>query len=265
MNDTAAYASGTPVQVALRELHMLLRDARFWGSVGAVTLVLGIAGPFGTGETLSFGERVTYWATVVVVTLCIAMPVSGLVGRVLERRGLPEWLCWLAGGAAASVPVTGFVYGFNRLVFADAGFADSAFWPFALQCAAVSIAVTMMFFMLTPGTGGSEGEADEAPVPRLAARLPARLGTDIVSLRAQDHYVEVTTTAGRDLILMRLSDAEAEMDGVPGLRVHRSWWIAATHLERIERKDGRVTAVLSDDTRAPVARGKVRAARALIA
>jgi hypothetical protein len=35
-----------------------------------------------------------------------------------------------------------------------------------------------------------------------------------------------TLRKARFLLLMRFSDATAELDGLPGLRVHRSWWIA---------------------------------------
>ena len=44
----------------------------------------------------------------------------------------------------------------------------------------------------------------------------------------EDHYVRVFTDAGESLILLRLSDAMAEVRDVPGLQIHRSHWVAAT-------------------------------------
>ena len=41
------------------------------------------------------------------------------------------------------------------------------------------------------------------------ARLPPHIGDDLVHLRMRDHYIEVTTAAGRDLVLMRFADALA--------------------------------------------------------
>ena len=53
-----------------------------------------------------------------------------------------------------------------------------------------------------------------------------------------DHYVEVFTTAGHTVLLMRLGDAVAELEGL-GLRVHRSYWVGHGHLERLLRRGRR--------------------------
>ena len=96
------------------------------------------------------------------------------------------------------------------------------------------------------------------PLPRRRSSRGCRaaLGTDLVSLQAQDHYVEVTTATGRHLILMRLGDAEAELDGYPGMRVHRSWWVARAAIEEMRNENGRPVLALGDGTRVPVSRDR---------
>ena len=52
-------------------------------------------------------------------------------------------------------------------------------------------------------------------------------------MKAAGHYVNVTTTAGTAIILLRFQDACAEL-GDLGMQVHRSYWVAHTHVAAIE-------------------------------
>ncbi|MEE3106469.1 MAG: hypothetical protein VX345_05585 [Pseudomonadota bacterium] len=54
------------------------------------------------------------------------------------------------------------------------------------------------------------------------ARLPPHIGGDLVHLCSRDHYIEVTTATGRDLVLMRFTDALASLPVSLGGRVQRS-------------------------------------------
>jgi DNA-binding LytR/AlgR family response regulator len=100
------------------------------------------------------------------------------------------------------------------------------------------------------------------PAPRLAKRLPSALARDIQALTVEDHYVRIHTATGSHLVLMRLSDAIAEMDGVEGLRVHRSWWVArkAVRSVHLNGRGGRL--ILHDGLQAPVARSALSVVRA---
>ena len=55
-------------------------------------------------------------------------------------------------------------------------------------------------------------------------------------------------------MLIRLSDAEAELSHLPGLRVHRSWWVNMTHVTGSEIVAGRLELILTGSTRVPVSR-----------
>lgn len=104
--------------------------------------------------------------------------------------------------------------------------------------------------------------APQAP-PRFLARIPARLGRDLLALEMEDHYLRIHTRLGSDLILMRMRDAVAELDGLDGLQVHRSWWVARRAVERVERDGKTMTLTLANNHAVPVARdrqGEVRAA-----
>jgi DNA-binding LytR/AlgR family response regulator len=77
----------------------------------------------------------------------------------------------------------------------------------------------------------------------------------------QDHYVEVHTERGMHLVLMRLSDAIDEAEGIPGLKVHRSHWVALEAVAEARREGGRVVLRLRDGASVPVSRAHVQALR----
>lgn len=92
-------------------------------------------------------------------------------------------------------------------------------------------------------------------------RLPPHLGTELISLSSQDHYVEVTTDKGRELIHMRLGDALGELSDYPGQQVHRSHWIAARAFRGVTRENNRLVVRLSDGRSLPVSRSFAPAVR----
>ena len=85
-------------------------------------------------------------------------------------------------------------------------------------------------------------------------RIPARLGQNLLHLHMQDHYLEVHTDRGSDLLLMRFRDALREVEDLDGAQVHRSHWVARAALERIGRRNGRIVLHLVDGTEVPVSR-----------
>ena len=65
-------------------------------------------------------------------------------------------------------------------------------------------------------------------------------------MQSEDHYLRLHTSLGQELILMRLSDAVAELEGVEGAQVHRSWWVARAAIAQARRGEGRATLTLKD-------------------
>ncbi len=70
------------------------------------------------------------------------------------------------------------------------------------------------------------------------------------------------TSRGRELILIRFSDALSELGDTTGTQIHRSHWIARSGFEALVTKDGKLLARLKDGTELPVSRsfaGEVKA------
>ncbi|MEO8113887.1 MAG: LytTR family DNA-binding domain-containing protein [Phenylobacterium sp.] len=97
---------------------------------------------------------------------------------------------------------------------------------------------------------------------RLHARLPAAVDGEILALQAEDHYVRVHTARGSALLLMRMGDAVAELDGLAGLQVHRSWWVARTAVAGAAPAGRRANLALTNGLAVPISRAAMAQARA---
>ena len=79
---------------------------------------------------------------------------------------------------------------------------------------AISATVSTAMFLITlgptPQTPQSTAPIETAnSAPRLLTRLPYEKRGTLLSLSALDHYTEVVTTTGKELVLIRLADAIA--------------------------------------------------------
>jgi len=83
----------------------------------------------------------------------------------------------------------------------------------------------------------------------------------IYAVSSEDHYLRLHTSKGADLILMRLSDAVVELEGLEGAQTHRSWWVARDAVEGSRRDGDKVFLTLKGGIEAPVSRPNVRPLR----
>lgn len=105
-------------------------------------------------------------------------------------------------------------------------------------------------------------QPDAPAPPKFLQRLPLRLrGAEVWAVSAEDHYLRLHTSRGEDLILMRMADAVAELEGIEGARVHRSWWVARDAVTEVRRDNGRAALKLKGGAEAPVSRSYARALR----
>lgn len=98
----------------------------------------------------------------------------------------------------------------------------------------------------------------------IAERLSRHLGSEIITLQAQDHYVRVVTPVGAELILYRFCDAIRELPPELGVRVHRSYWVSRAAVDRIMHRRGRHYLLMNNGERVPVSRTYLADARRML-
>lgn len=230
----------------------------------AAILVTTVIGPFGSYAVLSLGERFVFW-TAAISAVAIPMRMAMRVTLPSARLGrLPPVARIALGASLAAVPGTGLVLIVSAVLWPSAFVGESIARTW-FQVATLGFVIGCFHLLAAPAhPTPADPVPDPARRPRspFLARLDPALGTDVVSLSMQDHYVEVTTTAGSQLLLLRFADALKELDGIDGLRLHRSHWAAVAHVECLGRDNGKLRVRLSDGRHLPVSQTYARDIRA---
>jgi hypothetical protein len=217
---------------------------------------LAFIGALGSGS-MPLVPRLAYWIGLSALGAVLGSTVAQLVTRFLPSleaawsRGLvivavltPLFtvLVWIAGGRAPPTP---------RVVLAY----------FSVTLVMTSGMTALMMLATRRSIETHAAPAGAAP-PRFLDRLPLKLrGGEIYAVEAEDHYLRLHTSKGQDLILLRLSDAVAELEGIEGAQTHRSWWVAKAAVQDARRGDGRATLTLKGGVEAPVSRAYAKALR----
>jgi hypothetical protein len=264
-----AFVKDGIVQFTMRELQAVLRSPLLWSALAAAGLVLGIAGPFGTFETLPLPARLAYWSAITVATYLTGfLSVTVLNGLFPGRRRTA--LRDGAFGVLAGLPVAAIVWLANQWIFPAGGIGFMTLLAYVTVVTALASAVVAGFALrLEAPDEAGPAPPEAAPArqtsvperPPLLDRLPVELRGRLRRLSMQDHYVEVVTDRGAHLVLMRMSDAIAETGGIDGLQIHRSHWVAREAVRDSVRRGDRLMLRLADGTELPVSRSRVRAVR----
>lgn len=251
------FVSDSSLQLALRELRTLFTSPRAIGVMVAVIVVLGISGPFQTFKSLPIGPRLAYWTAMTACSFATGLFFGKWAMTAMRRAKLPIYFRVVAGGFVAGLPVALVVSAINALTFENYGHNGYSVLANFGYGIAISTIVLLLFVLFdrTKHDGNSAGK------PKLVERVPLAQRGKLISLSVQDHYVEVTTTKGTTLVLMRLLDAIDETGGVEGLRVHRSHWVALDGVKSAYRRDGKVSIVTSAGAELPVSRTYVGAVK----
>lgn len=251
---------------ALREMRYL----REWAEQVAVLLLLGAVfgwlGPYGTFQDLSFVNRFVYW---VAAFLLIGMGTSLTMRTIAQAEPSRTWptpVQAIVGTLVVAVPSSFVVIALETIFRRPPAITFANLARIYVSVAVVMIAIAIPWTIIRkhrthaaasvqPGQSLSAPQAGarsgDSPFLR---RLPAKLGTDLLCVATEDHYLRVTTTLGHDLILFRLSDAIAELDPGLGQQVHRSYWVARRAVAGVERNGQRTSLLLTNGATVPISR-----------
>ena len=235
---------------AIRELQRDFSDRRTLIALAGCGLILGLSGPFDTLRLMPTLPRVGYWSFVVFACYALGDFSSSFMTYLLRRRGVVKQA--VASAIVTGVLVTAFVTATNWVLFGNwlgsAGEALQMLGVITFISVVIEAGHRAIGHHAPPETGGGV-----AQVPRILARLPLEKRGTLIAISATDHYVNVVTSAGEALVLMRLSDAVAECGDI-GLRVHRSHWVALDQVRSARKDKGAAQLVLANGMEIPVSR-----------
>ena len=230
----------SPTHSALRELRRIFSAPRTFVALAGTVLFLAVSGPFGTYESLAFAPRLAYWAFTAPLTFALGTFTATLVARRFKGQG-PIWFTPSMVAVSTALSVGALVLLLNWVAFgaAPTNLPYSSSLLGAVFSTAALIALALYYI------SNQTSVMPKGPPPLLARLEFAKRGP-LVSLSVQDHYVEVVTTKGASLLLMRLTDAIKETGTDTGLQVHRSHWVATTQIANITREGDKARITLKD-------------------
>jgi hypothetical protein len=226
------------MRFALRETRQVFNRPTVLVALVAAIVILGLSGPFGTLQMMRLGPRLAYWAVVAAATFATGAFVAAALNRALHGRQTAPWLIPAMIGLATGVAVTVVVLVINYLTFGVTPAEPGYFWGLATNVLGIAAVIAVVMQVTSPIGVSTVAPAEDARPPILDRLDLAKRGS-LVSLSMQDHYVEVVTTKGAALVLLRLGDAIREVGDTEGLQVHRSHWVATRHVKAARRAGDR--------------------------
>ncbi|WP_420470431.1 LytTR family DNA-binding domain-containing protein [Brevundimonas sp. FT23042] len=251
--------TGRPAQTLILTIDRSLIRGLLIAEGAAV--VLALTGAFGM-DRAPLWLRLIYWCPMMLVGALWGVLASRLVEKHIDLDRQP-WLMSAALTALISGPTAVSVWVVTGLVFnSDRALHLSNLSNYLAPVAIVTGTLSLLNVFLARTPVQTHAASADAPPARFPDRLPPRLrGAAIRAVESEDHYLRVHTDRGSDLILMRLSDALIELEGLEGAQTHRSWWVARDAVREVVRGEGRATFTLEGGIEAPVSRRYARALR----
>ena len=245
---------------------MIVGDRRAWVRDITITagssLVFALWGPFGTG-VIPLQQRVLEYFAIGFASFALLWPPMRLALRLGDRAGLPELFVLIGGLSVLTLPVTliggEVVHLFDpktppmdvaRVYFMILAMVV----PFGTAYLMIERRLTRASAPATSPTPTTDTPPERPATAKLLGRLSPRLGAEVLALQGEDHYVRVHTALGSELLLMRLADAIEELEGLPGERVHRSWWVARGAVGAARANGRRLSLTLTNGLDVPVTR-----------
>lgn len=274
MGSQSAAMSAPPVSPRHTLLRRIIIDLSVMTVIG---IFLAIIGPFGS-IAAPFPERLVTWLGFAWLGYACYRPMQTVVSWGERTLALPRWGMLAATCLVATVPMTFAVIAVNSLGSGQWRWAGLEGWLGTyFSVLVIGSAVTVLFNLIqrqgdapapvpmttpapAPVPAPSPAPLASSPNP-LFDTLPPELGSEIVALEMEDHYVRVHTVLGSALVLMRLRDAMALVGETEGMQVHRSWWVARAAVEDVVREGRNVRLRLARGIEAPVARANIATLR----
>ncbi|MFN3747065.1 MAG: LytTR family DNA-binding domain-containing protein [Sphingorhabdus sp.] len=232
-----------------------------------IALLLVLVVPFGMFPDQPF-VRLSYWFAVLAIFGMAMMPMTARIIR--STRAFDDFSRWsgIFGCVLfATIPMTFIVHaieywgwsiamsrlgnGDDRPQFSRDVAGMMLLFSQLMSINLFAIGVNSFFIIALHGLQPDAKRSTAAGI-RFLSRLPDHLGTKLLYLQMEDHYLRATTVNGTALILIRFRDALQELDNYDGLQVHRSWWVARDAVTKLSKQGRKLELLMVDGSVIPV-------------
>ncbi|MEQ8507548.1 MAG: LytTR family DNA-binding domain-containing protein [Rhodospirillaceae bacterium] len=137
-------------------------------------------------------------------------------------------------------------------------FVSFAFGPNALGGITAWVAAFALRNRILTGSWGTLSTTQAATpggrkdTPEFLQKANPAIGQDLIAVEAQEHYLKIYTMLGEDMVMYRMRDAVSELKDWPGVRVHRSFWVAKSAVQEVEKTGRTFKLTLTNGLQVPV-------------
>lgn len=205
------------------------------------------------------------------ISLIIVAHISLLKTQIFSKQR--QWIQLLVSGIAGSIAFAPVALTIDIYIVGE-GFPANFWYELGDEATAVIPPVTLFWMLINlpwlvgleyqkkdsndpeNQTPKSESENRLHQLPEFLMNTPITTLSDVVSLSAQLHYLEVTTRDKKYLILYSLATAIDELPDELGIQTHRSHWVATQYIADIKKLGRQGEAILTNNTAIPISRAK---------
>ncbi|MEM7460221.1 MAG: LytTR family DNA-binding domain-containing protein [Pseudomonadota bacterium] len=227
-------------------------------------VALGTAGPYGTYGNVPVLTRLGFWVCILLIPWALWEGLTALAKQMLPQDlGARKIMALLMPafaivGSLFATGLSALVFGLNNASFPQAWASSLASWllfSFLIVLPLAIIADTL--------SQEEQRKGGENLLGFFSSKLPEKLrGSALIALQSEGHYLRVFTHAGDDLILMSMEDAMSALSAYPGIRTHRSWWIAMDQVAMDPNLAGSFTSIAAiSGLNVPVSRRRRKVVR----
>jgi len=188
-------------------------------------------------------EFLPNWGTIVVAVLVSLVPFTLAVTALDLVIGLPE----LGLNEGVQTPTSRApAFGLEMIYHLDNHIA---------LCLLLSL--TRLIPLNTPVEDASSNDLPEQEAQKQVSffdSLETPLRGDIITIEAQEHYVQIQTSDESRMVLYRFSDAVRQIPPLTGMQVHRSHWVAHAAVKELVMKGQSMQIELHNGSLVPVSR-----------
>lgn len=249
----------------------------FWAGLTLILIFTAIK-PAGTDDT-GLTDRLVIWTIQIALLLpmLIGLHISLQSSKVINH--LNHWLKLTLSGILGAVLFVPFGLGVDYIFDLDdwegitnlgsalpiiAEEIGNTLLPVTLTWIAINAPRVLELNFKELNASVSPVEISETKESRLKAsnaflsNIPKEIGSDIIYLKSELHYVRVVTTLGERLVLFNLKDAIADLETVlEGIQTHRSYWVSGRHIESMLSDKNRKFIQTTNGQSIPISRRKL--------
>ena len=224
----------------------------------------GITGPFGTYLYASTVPRTLYWMFAISGGCAIWWSIGAL-----GKKYIPAWPYeW--GEVLVAIPFALLNPVFLVVLHLGLNSAFGGRFPTVWSDFVISHLILSVFvilpaiYMARQIVLEAETTVGRQAIDLLFEKLPMKLrGATPFALSAEGNYVRVYTERGDDLVTSTFEDAVRAVSGIPGVRTHRSWWVAENAVRKVEKSGSSFVVILASGLEAPLGRRRRNALDAI--